>query len=310
MKIIGVLRGGAGKHYQTSINKGSNIISHLYENLSDKWKPVDILIDKSGVWHLSGLPTSPAELKHKVDAIWNLSHPSTHQYLQNFSIPTAGAPHFLATLEHNPQMLREQARILGYQMPRSILLPAYQEDFDGDKDTYAKKKAKEIFEKFGAPWIVKSFTPDSNMGMHVAKTYPELVRSILDGVEHDKSILIEELISGKVAGVHTVAHFRGEDVYAFPARNAFSIADAGGPPGGFSQEEKQTLVDVAKKLHKQLGAGYYLKCDFVLRPRGKVCLLAIDSIPDTRAGSHFHQACESVGVKMHNVIEHILEKVS
>jgi len=296
MKIIGVLRGGAGKHYQTSINKGSHVISHLHEKLAHKWKPVDILIDKFGQWHLSGLPVSPAELKHKVDAIWNLAHPSTHEYLQNFSIPTASAPHFLSILEHNPEMLKEQARILGFQMPRHIVLPAYQEDIDGDKETYAKKKAKQIFEKFGAPWIVKSFTPDSNMGMHVAKTYPELVRSILDGVEHGKSILIEELISGKVAGVHTVANFRGEDFYAFP-------------PGNFIQEEKDALIAAAKQLHRQLGAGYYLKCDFVLRPKGKVCLLAIDSTPDLREDSHFHQACESVGVKMHHVIEHILEKV-
>jgi len=47
-------------------------------------------------------------------------------------------------------------------MPRRIVLPLYQRDFDGEENTYARRKATEVFEKFAGPWIVKSFTFEKN----------------------------------------------------------------------------------------------------------------------------------------------------
>jgi D-alanine-D-alanine ligase len=191
-------------------------------------------------------------------------------------------------------------------MPKSIILPLYQKDFDGPRERYAIKKAKEVFEKFPSPWIVKSFTPDSNMGIHLTKTFNELAGAIEDGVKHEKSILIEEFIAGKVASVHSVRGFRGHlpaqagDIYTFPLGNSFGI---------FSADEKEKLTALAKDLHKHIGAKHYLKSDFVLSPRGKVYLLGIESTPDLKKDSHFSQVCESVGTKMHNVVEHILKSV-
>jgi D-alanine-D-alanine ligase-like ATP-grasp enzyme len=93
--------------------------------------------------------------------------------------------------------------------------------------------------------------------------------------------------------------FRGEDIYTFPLGNSF---------GNFSAEEKEILTQVAKDLHKHIGAKHYLKSDFVLNSRGKVYLLQIESMPDLKPDSHFSQVCESVGAKMHYVVEHILEQ--
>ena len=51
-KRVGILRGGAGKNYLSSLKKGGEIILHISENLSDKYKPVDILVDKDYIWHI------------------------------------------------------------------------------------------------------------------------------------------------------------------------------------------------------------------------------------------------------------------
>ena len=183
-------------------------------------------------------------------------------------------------------------------MPRSIILPVYQKDFDGPRERYSIKKAKEVHEKFAPPWIVKSFTPDANMAVHLAHTFNELVAGIEDGVNHGKSILVEEFIEGKVASLHSVPGFRGQELYIFPAVNVF---------GNISLEEKEKLSSLVKDLHAHLGAKHYLKSDFLLNKRGKVYFLDFESIPNLKPFSHFSQACESVGVKMHHVIEHILE---
>ena len=299
MKRVGILRGGAGNDYESSLRKGGEIILYIHENLSDKWKAVDILIDKNGIWHINGVPISPADLFHKVDVVWNLSHPSFSNILHSLSISNVSDGTFLGALQNSREMLREHMKQIGVQMPRSIILPVYQKDFDGLRERYAIKKAKEVHKKFSSPWVVKSFTNDSNMAIHLAKTFPELVDAIEDGVKHEKSILVEEFIAGKVASVHSVPEFRGENIYTFPFGNTF---------GNFSTNEKEKLSNLAKDLHNHLGAKHYLKSDFVLSPRGKVYLLEISSNPDLQFDSHFAQVCESVGVKIHQVVEHIIEQ--
>src|SRR3989344_5025519 len=298
-KRIGILRGGAGKHYASSLRKGGEIILHISENLSDKYKPVDILIDKDYIWHINVLPVNPGDLVSKIDVVWNTSHPSFSNILDSLLIPNIGNSSFFHTLENSKDILREHIKSIGAQMPKSMILPVYQKDFDGSQERYVIKKAKEVFEKFSAPWVVKYFTEDVNMAIHLVKTFPELVDVIEDGVKHEKSILVEEFIAGKVASVHSLPHFRGENIYTFPLGNTF---------GNFSTNEKDKLSNLAKDLHNHLGAKHYLKSDFVLSPRGKVYLLEISSNPDLQFDSHFAQVCESVGVKIHQVVEHIIEQ--
>ncbi|MFA6520672.1 MAG: hypothetical protein WCT44_03645 [Candidatus Paceibacterota bacterium] len=299
-KRVGILRGGSGREYHYSLQKGGDIISHIAENLGDKYKTFDILIDKNHIWHFNGVPISPSDLVNKIDIAWNTTHPSFSNILDSLSIPHISTPSFPATLQNSKELLREHMKELGVPMPRSIVLPLYQKDFDGPIEKYPMKKAKEVFEKFSSPWIVKSFTPDSNMGIHLAQTFPELVAAIEDGVMHGKSILVEEFISGKIASLHTVPRFRGEDIYTFPLGNTFGI---------FSSEEKEQLMKLAQDLHVHLGAKHYLKSDFVMNPRGKIYLLQIESTPDLKPDSHFSQVCLSVGAQPHQIVEHILEQV-
>lgn len=315
-KRIGILRGGSGEHYQSSLNRGGDFIAHIAEHLADKYKTFDILVDKDGVWHYSGVPINPDGLLNKVDVVWNTTHPSLGNILNSLSIPNVSQESFSSALQNSREMLREHMKSIDVSIPRAIVLPVYQKDFDGPKERYSIKKAMEVFEKFGSPWVVKpvwtdasrgrSFSPDKNMAIHLAKTFPELVNAIEDltaqagGVNHEQSILVEEFITGKVASVHSVVGFRGEDLYTFPPVNVF---------GDFSLNEKEKLVSLTKDLHRHIGAGHYLKSNFLLNPRGKVYLLDFESTPNLKPHSHFAQACESVGLKMHHILDHIIERV-
>lgn len=297
---VGILRGGEGEHHFFSLRKGGDIISHIFENLSEKYKHVDIFVDKKNNWHINGILINPMDLISKVDILWNTSkNPALSSLLNNLSLSNINNGSFFKTLENNTDMLHKHIRGIGIKMPRSILLPLYQKDFDGKEAEYVVKKATEVLNKFGAPWIVKSFTEDKNMGIHLAKTFPELVESIRDGVAHKKSILIEEFISGKIASVHSVPGFRGEDVYTFPLVNTHK---------DFLQKEKEELFSLVKSLHNHLGIDNYLKSDFVLHPKRGYFLLSIDSLPDPREESHLRQSCDLVGAKMEHVFNHILER--
>lgn len=271
-KRIGILRGGTGENYQSSLNKGGIIIAHIAENLEDKYKTSDILVDQDGIWHFSGVPINPDGLVNKVDVIWNTSHPSLGNILDSLSIPNVSQESFSSALQNSREMLREYMKKIGVSIPRSILSP---------------KSAREVLEKFPAPWRVED---------KLVKTFPELIELI----ENNKNILVEEFILGKVVSLHSVAGFRGEDVYTFPPVNVF---------GDISLNEKEKLVSLTKDLHNHIGARHYLKSDFLLNSRGKIYLLDFESTLNLKPHSHFAQACESVGVRMHHVLEHILEKV-
>lgn len=295
MKRVGIIRGGRGDEYTSSLKEGGQIILHILENLNERFKPIDVFIDKGGVWHISGVPVMPEDLYKKVDIIWNTSHPEFSEIARNHQIPHVTLPAFGSTLRKSKEMLREHIQEIGGRMPRSMLLPIYQPDFDGPREVYAVEKAKEVHNKFPAPWIVKSFNEDKSMGIHLAKTFPELERAIEDGVAHEDSILVEEFISGHASALHSLSGFRGEDVYVFP-------------PARFNKEEKDMLVSFAKELHSHLGAEHYLKTDFIINPRGLLYITDVSFSPNFEQGSHFEEAYGSVGAQAHHIIEHILNK--
>ncbi len=294
MKRVGILRGGNDSYYESSIKEGAELIAYLSEHLNDKYKPIDILIDKDNVWHVSGLPVLAADLTHKVDMVWNTTHPSYSLILDNFNIPHVGNSAFSLSLAYNQDLLKEHLNNLAIQTPKHIVFPVYQEDFDGKKENYAEKKAKEVFNKFASPWLVKSFSENTTIGVHVAQTYPELIRAIEDVAEHGESILVEELIGGQEVSLHAVRGFRGDDLYTFPVDNISKI-------------EKEKLNKLAKDLHHHLGGKHYMQVNCTIHPRRGIYLTSVNFNLNLNKDSHLSSACESVGAKMHHLVEHILE---
>ena len=291
---VGILRGGAGDNYYSSLQNGADLILHILENMSHKYKVFDILVDKNNSWHLNGLPIEPHALLYKVDIVWNLAHPSFSNILDSFSVKVVGVPPFFSLFLNSRDKFQETLKPLQVNIPRYILLPLYQKDFDGSKDEYINKKAKEVFNKFPAPWIVRSFVSDPNIPVHIAKTFTELIWALEDCLDHEKSILIEEFIVGKNVAAHSVLGFRDQDVYIFPF-------------GKHSPEEKEKITKIIRNLHTHLGIKHYLKSDFIIHSKRGIFLSNMELDPILKKDSHFCQACESVGTKMHLVIEHIID---
>ena len=317
-KTVGILRGGSGFHHEDSLAEGQELILYISEKFPDKWKVADVFVDKNNIWHFNGLPTSPDDLADKVDVVWNTSYPSFSKLLEMFSIPVIGADSFSFALKNDRSMFLNNLKIDNLKIPQHIVLPLYQADFDGPKDRYVLKKAREVFEKFTSPWLVKSFTNDSGMKEHVANTFPELVAAIEDGVNHQKSILVEEFVSGRNAIMHTASNFHDQDVYVFPpgaghgAFQAFGTSvqtSRGRVVDSFSSAEKEKLINLAKNIHQHLGRPYYLRSEFVINKQNKIYLINFELHPELNEYSHFSHACVFVGVKTEHLVENILDFV-
>lgn len=303
---VGILRGGVNENYETSLKEGSNMISYVTENLPNKCVPVDIFVDNTNVWHIQGVPILPFDLIHKVDVLWDTTMPALSQVLDGH-IPLFKIPHFAGSMASSKALLKEHMKTIGVEMPMHMILLPYQEDLDGSIDGYVMTKAREVHAKFGAPWLVKSFSKDSNIGVHVAKTFPELMNAIEDLMKHNKSILVEELIPGKRGGVHTIGGFRGEPLYHMLP---YEIRKNGvlEPIGNFNDTENKKLYALAENIYNHLGAGNYLHFNFVLHKRGAIYVTDIKLAPDFIDGTALARSSNTVGTKAQEVFEHILNK--
>lgn len=292
---IGILRGGKNEHYEKSLNDGRDLILFLHENLKDQWQPIDIFVDKQGTWHIGGLPIIPVDLLHRVDAVWNTAHPEITETLKKIGIPCFANQPIVNILTNNRKILEEYLKESEIKIPRHLIFPIYQEDFDGPRERYSIKKAKEVHEKFSPPWIIKSFTSDSGMAIHVANTFPELVNAIEDGVRHNTSILIEEFISGKEIKVHSLSGFRDQEIYNFPIERV-------------TEQEKRKIDTMSKKIFKYLGIPHYLKSEFKIDKKGRIYFTGLETYPRV-LDSDLSLACDKVGAKMYHIIGHILDKM-
>lgn len=289
---IGILRGGE-ENYDDSIEKGGKYILHIFEKMPEH-KAVDIFIDKENAWHLAGRPTNPAQIFKEVDLVYNVAHPSFAKTLENFGVKVVGPSSLAFGLAQQRPLLQNYLKQGGINMPRTVLLPAYQADIDGDFDNFVLKKSREVFEKFGAPYIVRALSHSKHVGIHVARTYPELIHAIRDVLVHGESVLIEEMISGKVFSVHTLENFKDEAIYAMPM-------------AGYKHQEKDDVLDLAKKLHKHLDAGPYLKSDFVLHPKRGIFCINVDLHPNLKEDSHFCKNCADAGINTGAVLSHFFQ---
>lgn len=325
---VGVIRGGISPEYEVSLATGANVLSHLRsDNLNNKYRPIDIFIDKEGVFHMNGFPTTLEKIHQQVDVVWNALHGDfgedgkVQQMLDGWNIKYTGSHAFSSALSYNKVLAKEQFKNIGIKTPEHILLPVYLADMDGDIESYAHTKAHEVFHRMPPPWIVKPFSGGSSVGIHVCKDLPSLVRAIRDVAESRASCMVEELIKGREATVGVVEGYRGEKLYALPpteihiesGKDHFDYdAKYSGKtrevcPGKFSEEHKNKLMHIAKLAHSALNLSHYSRSDFMIHPTKGIYLLEVNNLPGLTNESLLPKQLEAVGSSMPEFIDHILK---
>lgn len=333
---VGVVRGGPSSEYEVSIKTGGTVISHLLgERLNQFYKPIDILIDKDGIWHKNGIPTTIESIFHSVDVIFNAMHGEygedgkIQQIFDQWQIPYTGSRAFASAVGFNKALSKDQFNILGIKTPKHILLPAYQEDFDAvpplhgeeAKIKYANKKAHEILGRISPPWIVKPLSGGSSVGMHLCRTFPDLVETLIKIIDTNSSILIEEFIEGKEATVGVIENFRGKNIYVLPPieirippESTFFDYEAkyGGKtqeicPGNFTREEKEELEKMAELIHTGLHLSHYSRSDFIIHPKKGIYALEVNTLPGLTNESLIPKALNTVGSDLPEFIDHLIK---
>ena len=175
---VGVIRGGVSPEYEISLQTGGRVLQTLAEKLSSKYKPVDILIDRDGLWHVGGLPASLPRIQHGADVFFNALHGEygedgkLQQLLENLNIPYTGSGPLASAVGMNKSLTKEHFTRLGFKTPRHEYVFSYKNAgtdpaVDGASEPlekYLERSAYKVFQKLPPPWVVKPVSGGSSIG--------------------------------------------------------------------------------------------------------------------------------------------------
>lgn len=330
MITVGVVRGGISPEYKVSLDTGGAVLSHLRsEKLNNKYKALDVLIDKSGVWHINGLPVDPAQLVHRVDVVWNALHGDygedgkIQQLFDQLGVRYTGSGAFASAIGYNKALSKQQFSNLGIRTPKHMLFPVYMPDIDGDVNYYSQRSALHVLGQMPPPWITKPVSSGSSFGIHVCKTIDDLIRAFREHTNARDGMLVEELIAGKEATVAVIEGFRGQEYYSLPPieiripkKKTFFDYDAkysGASqeicPGNFTSDEKIELEHLARLIHRSMGLSHYSRTDFMVHPKRGVYAIEVNTLPGLTDESLTPKALSAVGSNMTEFIDHVLKLV-
>lgn len=295
---LGILRGGDNEFYNSSLERGGSFMRYLHEKFADFVVGVDIFVDKENIWHINGKAIEPTNLMHRVDFVWNFTHPSFSAFLNTLQIQNITenifANGFIDSRDILKNLIKENLLHNHVYIPRHLLLPSYQKDIDGDFDLFIHKKTKEVFNKFASPWIVSIYPKSTDHSPVVVKTLEELFLILEEYFSLNKSILVEEIAFGKEGVLYMLGHFRNKNNYIFPLMD------------NFSTKEKEYIYDISSKIFELFKFTHFMKISLQLNNKNKIHIKEISFNNFLLEEGDFDEALGLVFVKKEEILLSLL----
>lgn len=323
---VAVLRGGPSSEYEVSLKSGASVIKALAQE--DEYAIHDILIDRGGVWHRNGIPTTPADALKGVDVAFIALHGSygedgtVQRILDTMAIPYTGSGAYASALA----MQKPRARFQIAALPM-VKLPEHYVVREDDGTDYPAI-ARDIFARFGPPYIVKPASGGSSVGLAIAPTIAELPGVLRETARaYGYPILVEEFIRGKEVTCGVIEGFRNEECYALPPveillpthksvldyEAKYGVAEEscarGICPASLTTEEKRRVEEAARAIHQALDLSHYSRTDFILTPKG-LYFLETNSLPGLDERSPMHTSLTSIGSSLREFLKHVIKRAT
>ncbi len=321
---VGVLRGGVGHEYNVSLETGSYVLHNIPRS---KYQPVDIFIDRDGVWHRNGAPLNPENLGEYVDVVFNALHGSDgedgriQKFLEKLEIPFIGSDSLSSAMTGHKGAAKDRLKAIGYQTPKYTLLKDLSKyKTPEDRHDHMRRKAMEVFKKMHGPWIVKPILGSASTHTYLVTTFSELI-SILDYLSDIfDEILVEEYIEGKEVVAAVLQGYRGEENYVVPPREVVKpgkIVDKEIRAQGLHKvyvvgramnDHKKNIEDMTRSIHQEFNMSDFSLIEYIVSPTKGVYVIEIDSVPILARGEVLHDMLASIGLSEADFVDHLISR--
>ena len=163
---VGVIRGGPSSEYEVSLQTGAAVIKHL----SEKYEPVDIFIDKTGVWYAPGVATFPDRILPHLDVAFVALHGrygedgQIQKILSAHRVPYTGSEPFPSALGLNKHLAKETFKKHALRVPYHALLRGGE---------LSERQVVEAYRRIPQPSVVKPIDGGSSLGVYLARDFFE-----------------------------------------------------------------------------------------------------------------------------------------
>ncbi len=335
-KKVAILFGGRSVEHGVSVNSARNIYDNIDKN---RFEPLPIGITKSGQWFLTTGVTkdisqgkalglildaqSPGFIlvssgdRIKADIVFPVLHGtdgedgSIQGMIKALDIPMVGTGVMGSALSMNKIVAKRLLKVAG--LPVTDFL-AYH---FSERDTLDYSS---IRKKFGTPFMVKSASLGSSVGVSKVKNQATFEQAVEEGFRYDDSILIEEFIQGReiecavMGNDPAEASYPGEiiiqsnyDFYTFDAKYVDPDAVRIEVPAQLDPKIAEKVRDICVKAYKALACEDFARVDLFLTDDGKVYINEINTIPGFTDASMFPMMWKERGIGFTELISRLLD---
>lgn len=315
---VGILRGGPSAEAEVSHNTGQAVMKIINENLSDKYRTFDIVVDKDGNWLHEGNYITPTGLHSLVDVVFNALHGTygedgkVQSILEWHNIPFTGSGSWGSAIGMNKIMTKKIMNSHGIKNPYSVTVES------GEIQNEPESVLSELNRSFVMPAVVKPSANGSSVGVYIVKKFDEFYPALYNASKFSSEVIIEEYIKGIEATCGVIDNFRGQRFYALPPieirpkkdffdyESKYLTHSEKICPATFSSEIKKEIENLAIKLHELMGLRHYSRSDFIIHPKRGIYALEVNTLPGLTNESLIPKSLHAVGSSLHHFIDHIL----
>ncbi|MCI0750395.1 MAG: D-alanine--D-alanine ligase [Flammeovirgaceae bacterium] len=335
-KKVAILYGGRSVEHGVSVNSAKNIFEYIDKDL---FEPIPIGISKSGQWFLTngvskdieqgkalGLILDPhnpgfillaSDTRFKADIIFPMLHGtdgedgSIQGLIKAMDIPMVGSGVLGSAVSMSKIVAKQLLKEKG--LPVTNFLTFHYSEKE-------KIKFGQVSKKMGIPFMIKSASLGSSVGVSKVKNRNDFKKALNDAFQYDNWILIEEFIKGReiecaiLGNDPPEASNPGEIVinpkyefYTFDAKYVDPEAVRIDVPAKLKTSEIKKIREVSLKAYQALSCEDFSRVDLFLTSRGKVYVNEINTIPGFTNSSMFPMMWKERGIGFSDLISRLIQ---
>jgi D-alanine-D-alanine ligase len=335
-KKVVILYGGRSVEHGVSVNSARNIFEFIDK---DHFEPLPIGISKSGQWFLTSGVTKDIEQgkalglildaqrpgfiilssgdRIKADIIFPVLHGtdgedgSIQGLIKSMDIPMVGTGVLGSSMSMNKIVAKRLMKEAGIPVTKFLTFHYTEKD---------KLSYDHIGAQIGKPFMVKSASLGSSVGVSKAKDEQSFREAVEEAFRYDDFLIVEEFIKGReiecaiLGNRPAQASNPGEIVisskyefYTFDAKYVDPDAVKIELPAKLSTIEVEAIRDLSIKAYKALYCEDFSRVDLFLTEDGRIYINEINTIPGFTNSSMYPMMWKERGIGFTELISQLLD---